>query len=89
MRKSPKFPLKSSSDKKLCNSLYLINDQYNSFEHVVNCLAIICDHDELQAEQCALITHYKGICEIAVGEKKDLLALQEDLSIYGLNVEIF
>ena len=89
MKKSPKYPLKSSSDNKLSKALYLINDQYNSFDHVINCLAAICDHDELQAEQCALITHYKGICEIVVGKQEDLIPLQEDLSIYGLNVEIF
>ena len=67
----------------------LLSSIFYLFDHVINCLAAICDHDELQAEQCALITHYKGICEIVVGKQEDLIPLQEDLSIYGLNVEIF
>ena len=49
----------------------------------------ICEHNDLQAEQCALITHYNGACEIANGKKDDLIDLQEDLLLYGLHVEIF
>ncbi len=75
----------SNTDK----ALYLINDKHNSFDHVINCLVSICEHDDLQAEQCALITHYNGACEIATGSKDDLIDLQEDLLLYGLNVEIF
>tara|TARA_B100001758_G_C18293496_1_gene548336 strand:+ start:743 stop:1012 length:270 start_codon:yes stop_codon:yes gene_type:complete len=70
------------------DTLYLINDQHNTFDHVINCLVTICDHDELQAEQCALIAHYKGSCEIAFGDTNDLIPLQEDLILYGLDVEI-
>lgn len=76
---------KSNTDK----ALYLINDKHNSFDHVINCLVSICEHDDLQAEQCALITHYNGSCEIASGKKQDLIDLQEDLLLYGLHVEIF
>ena len=53
-----------------------------------NCLVAICGHSDLQAEQCALLTHYKGSCEVAVGKMIDLLPLQEDLALYGLDVEI-
>ena len=70
-------------------ALYLINDKHNSFDYVIDCLVSICEHDDLQAEQCALITHYNGACEIATGNKDDLIDLQEDLLLYGLNVEIF
>tara|TARA_B100000900_G_scaffold230932_1_gene196105 strand:+ start:115 stop:384 length:270 start_codon:yes stop_codon:yes gene_type:complete len=78
-------PSKSDTDK----ALYLINDKYNSFDHVINCLVSICEHGNLQAEQCALITHYNGACEIASGKKQDLIDLRDDLLLYGLNVEIF
>ena len=88
MKKSPKFSTKAHSSKITEKALYLINDEFNTFEHVINCLVIICEHDELQAEQCALLTHCKGSCEIAIGEIEDLIPLQEDLALYGLDVEI-
>tara|TARA_B100001142_G_scaffold13610_1_gene12894 strand:- start:103 stop:372 length:270 start_codon:yes stop_codon:yes gene_type:complete len=70
-------------------SLHLINDDYNSFEYVVDCLMAICDHTLIQAEQCALLTHYKGSCEIMSADKIDLEPVKEDLILYGLNVRIF
>ena len=88
MKKSSKLSGKFETNNSTNDSLYLINDQYNTFDHVIDCLVAICDHGELQAEQCALITHYKGSCEIATGETNDLIPLQEDLILYGLNVEI-
>ena len=88
MRKSSKFTPKASENKIKVKSLFLINDDYNSFDYVVDCLTAICDHDSIQAEQCALLTHYKGSCEIMLGDNDDLLPVQEDLSFYGLNVEI-
>ena len=88
MKKSPKFSPKTHSSKTTEKALYLINDEYNTFEHVINCLVAICEHDELQAEQCALLTHYKGSCEIAIGKTEELIPLQEDLALYGLDVEI-
>ena len=88
MKKSPKFLHKSQSLHTTEKTLYLINDDYNTFEHVINCLVAICEHNELQAEQCALLTHYKGSCEIAIGKIEDLIPLKEDLSVYGLEIEI-
>ena len=88
MRKSSKSSPKIRSSKTTEKALYLINDEYNTFDHVINCLVTICEHNELQAVQCAILTHYKGSCEIAIGEAIDLLPLQEDLALYGLHVEI-
>ncbi len=88
MKDSPKYKQKVSSRKLKAKSLFLINDDYNSFDHVVDCLTAICDHDPIQAEQCALLTHYKGSCEIMLAEKIDLEPVKKDLALYGLNVEI-
>ena len=88
MKKSSKSTPKASESKIKVKSLFLINDDYNSFDYVVDCLTAICDHDSIQAEQCALLTHYKGSCEIMLGDNDDLLPVQEDLALYGLNVEI-
>ena len=88
MKKTPKYTPKSSSSKVAEKALFLINDDYNTFDHVIDCLVVICDHDPIQAEQCAVLVHYKGSCEIAIGKTEDLIPLQEDLSLYGLDVEI-
>ena len=88
MKKSQDSTSKQKSSKIKDKSLFLINDDFNSFDYVVDCLTAICDHEIIQAEQCALLTHYKGSCEIAMGEISDLEPLREDLALYGLNVEI-
>ena len=88
MKKTPKFSSSKKYNDIYEKALYLINDEYNTFDYVIDCLVTMCDHNEMQAEQCALLTHYKGSCEIAVGNEIDLLLLKEDLVLYGLNVEI-
>ena len=88
MKKDSNFSTRSHSAPVTEKKLYLINDSYNTFDHVINCLVAICGHNALQAEQCALITHYNGKCEIAIGDTLDLMPLQEDLVLYGLVVEI-
>lgn len=49
-------------------SLLLINDSVNNFDHVIKSLVEICGHDEIQAEQCAVLTHIKGGCIIKVAD---------------------
>ncbi len=52
--------------------LILFNDDVNTFDHVINCLIEICDHNAEQAEQCSLIVHHKGKCTVKSGEYNDL-----------------
>ena len=49
MKKSSKSTPKASESKIKGKSLFLINDDYNSFDYVVDCLTAICDHDPIQA----------------------------------------
>jgi ATP-dependent Clp protease adaptor protein ClpS len=53
-------------------SLLLINDDVNSFNHVIKTLIDVCGHDEMQAEQCAVLTHHKGGCVIKMGDALSL-----------------
>jgi ATP-dependent Clp protease adaptor protein ClpS len=61
--------------------LVLHNDDFNTFDHVTDCLIAICGHEEMQAEQCTYIVHYKGKCTVKrdVVEKLEpmLIALQQ------------
>jgi len=47
--------------------LVLHNDDYHTFEYVINALIDICNHDTLQAEQCTILIHYKGKCDVKKG----------------------
>jgi len=70
------------------HSLILINDSDNTYQHVIRCLIIHCDHSKEQAEQCAVITHNVGKCEIKSGNFIDMFEMQNELSDKGLLVEI-
>jgi len=59
--------------------LVLYNDDFNSFEFVIKSLMEVCDHSEVQAEQCATITHFKGKCEIKKGINTELQPMQAAL----------
>lgn len=68
--------------------LILHNDEVNTFDHVIGVLQEVCNHDKVQAEQCALITHLKGYCEIKRGLLNELEDLQNALSDKYLTVTI-
>jgi ATP-dependent Clp protease adaptor protein ClpS len=53
------------------NEIVLFNDDVNTFDHVIDSLIEICDHTLEQAEQCAILVHYKGKCTVKTGEYKD------------------
>lgn len=68
--------------------LVLYNDDVNSFDFVIETLMEVCKHDSIQAEQCALITHYKGKCDIQKGTYFNLKPIKDLLIIKGLSVVI-
>ena len=78
----------TSKESKTNKILVLYNDDINTFDFVINCLIDICNHDYVQAEQCALITHYKGKCDIKRGEIKPLKKMEKNLNEKGLIVAI-
>jgi len=69
-------------------SLILYNDDINTFEHVIKSLVEICGHDSVQAEQCALIVHFKGSCEVKLGVVEVLNAMSKSLNAKGLNSKV-
>lgn len=53
-------------------NLVLYNDEHNTFDHVINMLVAVCNHDAMQAEQCALMVHFKGKCAVMSGTYDEL-----------------
>ena len=84
----PEFPSNKKKIDVKQKSLILLNDNENDFDYVIDCLVLVCDHTLIQAEQSAVITHYKGSCIIKQGTFLDLLNLKKDLTLYGLELEI-
>ncbi len=69
-------------------SIVLYNDEVNTFDHVINCLVSICEHEVEQAEQCAIIVHYKGKCDVKSGSYEELEPKCSALLNKGLSAEI-
>ncbi len=69
-------------------SLILYNDDVNTFAHVIKSLVEVCGHDPVQAEQCALIVHFKGKCEVKSGVVELLNAMSRSLNKKGLNSKV-
>ncbi len=74
----------SQNQRSEISSLVLLNDNINTFDHVIKSLVEICGHDSVQAEQCAMIVHFKGSCEIKSGQKEILNAMSRSLNAKGL-----
>jgi len=70
------------------NKIVIFNDDVNTFEHVIDCLVIYCDHEPIQAEQCALIIHNNGRCEVKSGDYEDLKPICSFLLEEGLSAQI-
>lgn len=66
--------------------LDLHNDDYNTFDHVINCLMKICKHEFEQASQCAHIVHYNGKCDVKYGDYETISTMKEKLQSAGLSV---
>lgn len=64
--------------------LVLYNDDVNTFTHVIKSLVEVCGHDDYQAEQCAMLTHFKGRCDVKTGSKALLLSMNRTLKIKGM-----
>lgn len=69
-------------------SLILFNDDFNTFDFVIQSLIDVCNHDELQAEQCAFIVHYKGKCTVKTDSFSNLKPMFDELSRRDLTVSI-
>lgn len=69
-------------------TLILYNDDINTFEHVIKSLVEVCGHDSVQAEQCAMIVHFKGSCEVRLGVVEVLNAMSRSLNAKGLNSKV-
>ena len=68
--------------------IILYNDDVNTFDWVIASLIEVCEHVPEQAEQCAVLVHYKGKCAVKSGAYDELEPRCTNLLERGLSAEI-
>jgi ATP-dependent Clp protease adaptor protein ClpS len=68
--------------------LILHNDEVHTFDYVIETLIDVCEMDEIQAEQCTFLVHYKGKCDVKKGIINFLKPYKEALISKGLQATI-
>ncbi len=72
----------------IIRGLILYNDDVNTFDFVIDTLMEVCNHEHEQAEQCAMITHFKGKCSIKSGDFYQVKPMYDEITMRGLTVSI-
>lgn len=85
---SPAGYAQAEDSMKLEHQLIVHNDNYNTFDWVIKTLMDICKHTQEQAEQCALLIHYRGKYAVKHGSYHKLLPLKNAIADRGINVSI-
>lgn len=69
-------------------NLIVHNDDVNTFDWVIKSLVEICGHTEEQAEQCAMIIHFKGKYCVKTGPREELQIMKDGLIDRGINATL-
>ena len=78
--------VKTKQSESYCIVLY--NDDHNSFQHVIQCLMEVCEHSAEQAEQCAILIHYKGKTDVKRGSYEELKTMCEAIVERGIGATV-
>ena len=70
------------------SQLIVYNDDVNTFDWVIECLVEILGHDSTQAEQLAMLIHFKGKATVKSGPFEELRPLKDGLCDRGLSAVI-
>jgi ATP-dependent Clp protease adaptor protein ClpS len=68
--------------------LIVYNDDFNTFDHVIDSLIKVCEHKPIQAEQCTWLVHYKGKCQVKTGDFETLEPMCTALLDRGITAKI-
>lgn len=68
--------------------LIVYNDDYNTFDHVIDTLIKVCKHDVVQAEQCTHLIHFKGKCAVKKGTFEELKPMRTGITDAGIKANI-
>jgi ATP-dependent Clp protease adaptor protein ClpS len=68
--------------------LIVYNDDHNTFDWVIQCFVEVLDHSSDQAEQLAMIIHFKGKATVKTAPKSVLKPKKDALVDRGLSAVI-
>lgn len=68
--------------------IVVYNDDFNTFEWVIESFMAVLRHTHEQAEQLSLMIHFKGKATVKSGNKDELVPLCEALLDRGLSAEV-
>ncbi|OON68816.1 ATP-dependent Clp protease adaptor ClpS [Hymenobacter sp. CRA2] len=68
--------------------LVVYNDDVNTFDHVIQTLIDVCQHEPMQAEQCTLLIHHKGQCTVKVGSYEELEPMCTAIHDRGISADV-
>lgn len=68
--------------------LIVYNDDFNTFDHVIDSLIKICKHEVEQATQCTYIIHFKGKCQVKRGSYEEVVTMCLALIDKGISAKI-
>lgn len=88
LNNQPEFEELVEEDNDEGRFLILHNDEVHTFDYVIESLIKICKLDEIQAEQCTYLVHYKGKCDVKKGSLNYLKPFKQALIDKGLEVTI-
>ncbi len=70
------------------SQLVVYNDDYNTFDWVIQCFMEVCHHTFEQSEQLSLIIHFKGKAIAKTDSFEELRPLKDALIERGLSAVI-
>ena len=68
--------------------LIVYNDDFNTFDHVIDTLIKVCKHELHQAEQCTHLIHFKGKCAVKKGSFEELKPMRTGITDAGIKANI-
>ena len=68
--------------------LIVYNDDFNTFDWVIQSFMEVCSHSFEQSEQLSLLVHYKGKATVKTGPMNELKPLKDALIDRGLSAVI-
>jgi len=68
--------------------LILHNDDYHTFDYVIDALMDVCKHPQEQAVQCTYLIHYKGKADVKKGTYAFLKPMMNTLRTKDLKATI-
>ena len=70
------------------SQLIVYNDDFNTFDWVIQCLMEVCNHTHEQSEQLSILVHFKGKATVKTGGMSMLKPMKEALVERGLSAVI-